>query len=250
MLYGTIIGDICGSPYEGEKNPIISYDKKIYATITDDTVCTLAIANAIITKTDYAKSLRDICNKYPEAGYGRIFKEWLKDPSIGPYNSYANGSAMRVSPIAWAFDNENDILEEAKKSAEVTHNHPDAIKGAQNIALAIFKARMGASKEEIIDFLSSEYKLRTYAYFKKKGFLIKCKDTIEVVMSIFNESDAFDECIYKAIALGGDTDTNAAIVGSLAEAYWEVPEHVEIKARSYLPDPLLEILDTFNDIYS
>lgn len=251
MLYGAIIGDICGSVYEGTEEKGIFPDKLFEegATFTDDTVCTMAIAHAVLTDGDYEQALRTFGNLYPTRWYGPMFCNWLMNPKMGPYNSFGNGSAMRVSPIGYISDDEKVILEEAAKSANPTHNHPEGIKGAQAVAYAIYLARTGHSKREILDILEGPmfgYPLLPIEDIRKDNdFTMTCQKSIPSVMSIFNKANDFEECIKLAISLGGDTDTNAAIVGSIAEAYYGISDELRVTCNSFLPDHFLNIIFEF-----
>lgn len=258
MLYGAIIGDICGSMYEGTF-PIDIEDVSLFSegsTFTDDTVCTCAIANALLTDGDFAKSLRDICNRHPNRGYGPAFRQWFTNPNIGMLNSYGNGAIMRVSPIAWAYDKINDILITAEASVRNSHNHPESIKAARAISNAIYLARTGKSKEEIIDNLKIVYDYEPaeindiYNLLDCSGFAPICQESMPIVIKVFEESNTFEECIINAIFYGGDTDTNAAIVGSIAEAYYGISQDLIDKARSYLTPDLLAIVDKFESTFS
>ena len=254
MLYGTIIGDICGSVYEGLE-PI--YNPELFAVdsmFTDDTVCTLAIANAILKNLPYEDSLYDICNKHLYRKYGPSFVDWLRSENQLPYNSFGNGSAMRVAPVAWAFNNLDIVLKEAELSASGTHNHPEGIKGAKAIAHAIFLARNNADKNHILDIMESEYGyplLDGETIKNENDFTMTCQKSIPIVMAAFNESNSFEDCIRTAISYGWDTDTNAAIAGSIAEAYYGEPNNSWInKCKSYLTPDLLDILEDFNNRFN
>lgn len=248
-MYGAIIGDICGSMFEGCASGFVVDDLfELSGDFTDDTVCTCAIANAILTDGDYAKSLHDICRRYLDRGYGGMFRNWILDDDAEPYNSFGNGSAMRVSPIGWAFDDIRSTIDEAKQSASVTHNHHEGIQGACEVAAAIYRARHGESKESIIKSFSYTYPVLTINDILENfdGFHVRCRDTMLIVMAIFNESNSFEECIRNAIYLGGDVDTNAAIVGSIAEAYYGIDEKWIKICRKILTPDLLDIVDEFH----
>ncbi len=254
-MLGAIAGDMIGSVYEAR--PIKTTEFPLFdrrSTFTDDTVCTVAVAHAILEGTDYAAALRRYGRRYPAAGYGGRFYNWIFRSSAGPYNSYGNGSAMRVSPVGHAFDSLDEVLDEAAKSAAVTHNHPDGIKGAQATALAVFLARTGESKDAIRRDVAAlfDYDLdrklddirETYA------FDVSCQGSVPESIIAFLESNDFEDAVRKSISLGGDTDTMAAITGAVAEAYYgEVPEKISWRVRQRLPDDLLAVVDEFSKRY-
>lgn len=258
MLYGTIFGDIAGSTYEFRacKNyKFTTVPEKSH--FTDDTVMTLAVAHWLMvdpSDLDVLKvSMQHFGKKYPKAGYGGMFRKWLVSEDPKPYNSFGNGSAMRVSPCAWVAKSLDEALFLAKKSAIVTHNHPEGVKGAQAVAAAIWMARNGSTKEEIKAYIEStfEYNLsRTIDEIKEAGydFDSTCQGSVPEAIIAFLESNDFEDCIRKAIWLGGDADTQAAIAGSIAEAFYgRVPGQfigvVEKKLDAYL----LSVLNKFNN---
>jgi ADP-ribosylglycohydrolase len=250
-MIGAIAGDIIGSAYEsrGLKNfnfPLFSKSSRY----TDDTVLTVAVARAVLDERNYSDAMLKFGRKYPHVGYGRSFKEWLISPSIGPYNSWGNGAAMRVSAIGFAFDSEKAVLSEAMKSAEVTHNHPEGIKGAQATALSIYLARNGNDKEEIRDIISDrfEYDLsRTVDEIRPEyRFDVSCHGSVPESIISFLDSDDFESCIRNAVSLGGDTDTMACIAGGIAEAYYcEIPSNILKEVEARLPDNLSTTLKLF-----
>lgn len=253
MCIGSIIGDYCGSPYEGSKRffigPLFLFNKK--CKFTDDSILTVSIMDSLLKKIPYEDSIRQYALKYPHAGYGRGFKEWLKNNS-GPYNSYGNGSMMRVSPIGWAFNSVNEVLEEAKKSAEITHNHCEGIMGAQAIALAIYLARITKNKQIIKEEISKRfgYNLDMKISEIPKGFDNSCQATAPLCFSVFFGTNSFVSAIKTAIKLGGDADTNAAIVGSIAEAYYgNVPDFVINEIFFKLNEELKLVVLNFIDKY-
>ena len=253
-MLGAIAGDIIGSVYEG--NPIRSKTFPLFGKVagyTDDTVLTIAVANAILEGRSYAKEMKSFGRKYT-AGYGANFYNWLLSPSDEPYNSWGNGSAMRVSPVGFAFNTLDEILNEAQKSAECTHNHPEGIKGAQATALSIYLAKTGESKEGIKKEISQRFhydlnrtlnEIRPTYYFK-----IACQDSVPESIVAFLESDDVENAIRNAVSLGGDADTMACIAGGIAEAYYkEIPDHIIEGARQRLPDVFLKIIDSFYETY-
>ncbi len=254
MLYGAIIGDICGSIYEGA---LPNNDVELFEegdTFTDDTVCTCAVAEALLTDGDFGKHLKSLALKHPYRGYGPSFRAWINDPDAGPYNSFGNGAIMRVSPTAWAYDSIDDVLYAAQASAMPSHNHPEAIKAAKAVAHAIFWARNKVDKKSIVnDLLHDIYKYPVLSSEEIKDsydFNITCQSSMPVVICAFNESNSFEECILNAIRFGGDTDTNAAVAGSIAEAYYGIPEDFIHIVRLYLEPDLLNIVSKFESTFS
>jgi ADP-ribosylglycohydrolase len=276
--YGAIIGDICGSIYEFDnwktKNPseIELINPKCF--FTDDTVLTVAVADALGTDWDYGRAIRNWAEKYPNSGYGGRFALWLQSDTSEPYGSWGNGSAMRVSPIGWllepnadGFSNESALREyciqitayEATCSAKVTHNHPEGIKGAQAVALAILFARAGESKESIRRQLSSgvcSYSRGIIAKFDydltqtldklrpKYKFDESCRGTVPAALIAFFESHDYVSAIQNAISIGGDSDTIACITGSIAEAFYgEIPQELIDFAKSKLPDEMIAVIE-------
>ncbi len=238
-MLGAIAGDIIGSVYEGR--PIKYKDFPLfseYSTFTDDSVLTIAVAEAIISQVSYRDAVLEFGRRYPRAGYGGSFLRWLFSSNPSPYNSWGNGSAMRVSPVGFAFDDEKTVLEEAKKSAEITHNHPEGIKGAQATALAVFLARHGASKSAIRDRVEAQFgydlsrttdEIRPHYFFD-----VSCQGTVPAALIAFLDSTSFEDAVRNAVSLGGDSDTLACITGGMAEAFYgEIPLRVvaEVKAR-------------------
>lgn len=248
-MIGAIIGDIVGSRFEF--NNTTTQDFELFTDecdFTDDTICTVAIADAILNNKSYKDSLQEWCRRYPHptGGYGASFCRWVFSDAPQPYNSFGNGSAMRVSPVAWLFNDRDRIDREASKSAEVTHNHPEGIKGAQVIANCIYILRNGGTKEHIRLLAKAEYgKIPEYAPFSNP-FDESCMNAVPVAISCFLESTDFEDAIRKAVIVGGDSDTIGAIVGSLAEAYYiGIPEDMFIAAMSYLPQDMIDIIKQF-----
>ncbi len=254
-MLGAIAGDIIGSVYEG--HAIKSTKFRLfnrYSRFTDDTVLTVATAYSILKRTDYATSLKGFGCKYPDAGYGGSFYVWMLSCGSKPYNSWGNGSAMRVSPVGFAFDSFDDVLDEAEKSAEVTHNHPEGIKGAQATALSIFLARSGESKEDIREEISDrfDYDLsRSIEDIRPTyHFDVSCQGSVPEAIIAFLDSENYEETIRKGISLGGDSDTIACIAGGIAQAYYkEIPREIISTVREKLPQEFLEIIDEFNERY-
>lgn len=249
-MLGAAIGDVVGSRFEhhnykGTDFPFFTPD----CTFTDDTVCTVAVAEWALNgfQDDLVAIMRKWGNKYPNAGYGGTFYHWL-DPNVDPqpYNSWGNGSAMRVSAVGWLCDDLESVLALAKRSAEITHNHPEGIKGAQAVAAAIFLARTGESKEGIKTFIEQVFgynldqtcdEIRPVYQFD-----VSCQGSVPQAIIAFLESDSFESAIRLAISLGGDSDTLAAIAGSIAEAFYPVPESMKKTMAYFLPQEMLDIL--------
>lgn len=245
-MLGAIIGDIIGSIYEW--NRIKTKDFPLFIEdcfFTDDTVMTLAIGEAVARggqKKDFIQCMKKLGRQYPDAGYGGYFNEWLFTDDERPYNSYGNGSAMRVSACGYACNTLDDVEELAARSASVTHNHPEGIKGAKAVAACIFLARMHQSKEAIKAYIESAYRYDLSRELESirplYTFNETCMETVPEAIIAFLESDSFEDAIRNAVSLGGDSDTLAAITGSIAEAYYGIPKDLEDQALSYL-DPFL-----------
>lgn len=259
-MYGAILGDIIGSPYEfdlGNKTkqfPLFSGS----SIFTDDTVMTIAMADALIgapddeaiIKSRIVESLQHWGRLYPHAGYGIRFSDWLESSDPQPYNSYGNGSAMRVSSVAWLYDDLETVRKIARFSAEVSHNHPEGIKGAEAVASAIYLARTGSTKAQIREYMDQEFeyclvltcdKIRpTYHHVES------CQETVPEAITAFLEGESFEDAIRTAVSLGGDCDTLTCITGSIAEAFWGVPENLKQECLNRLPQPLRDVLLRFD----
>ena len=258
-MLGAIIGDIVGSIYE--RNPIKTKNFEFWGegcTFTDDTVMTLAVADAILEhrreKEDFketlVKKMQELGRKYPIAGYGKSFANWIYSECPKPYNSFGNGSAMRVSAFAWLFDDLESVIQYAKMSAEVTHNHPEGIKGAEAVAAAVFLARQKHSKEEIKNYIEDNYyplNMKLNDIRQIYHFDVTCQGTVPQAIIAFLESENFEDAIRNAVSLGGDSDTLAAITGSIAEAYYGIPKDIQEKAMGYLDEFLKSVLAEFNN---
>jgi ADP-ribosylglycohydrolase len=254
-MFGAIAGDIIGSPYEGLGSK--RYDFPLFSNrscFTDDTVLTIAIALAVLDGVDYAETLRDFGNRYPGRGYGEHFHKWLVDPTIGPYNSWGNGSAMRVSPIGYAFDSLDQVLVEAARTAEVTHNHEEGIRGAQAVALAVFLARNGTTKEDLRKEVSERFGYDMHRTVEEirpgYAFDVSCQGSVPESIICFLESDDFESSVRSAVSLGGDTDTMACIAGAIAEAFYgDLPGTIMEKVKELLPAEFLQIVSRFNSTF-
>lgn len=255
-MIGAIAGDIIGSVYEADN--IKTTDFALFqeaSTYTDDTVLTVAVASSILTNTPYAESLKAFGRAFPFAGYGGSFINWLWSDDSTPYNSWGNGSAMRVSPVGFAFDSEEEVLREAENTAKITHNHPEGIKGAQATALAVFLARTGETREAIKEQIAGRF---GYDLDRKIDdirpcytFDVSCQGTVPEAVIAFLESVDFVDAIRKAISIGGDSDTLACITGAMAHAYYKkIPLGIVTEVCKRLHPELLNILDQFTAKYA
>ena len=251
-MIGAIFGDIVGSVYEFNNTHYYNFNLLTkHSVITDDSVMTLAVADAMMDswgKDDDAvrealiDSMKRYGKRYPHAGYGGMFYRWVLGNDRKPYNSYGNGSAMRVSSVGWLYETMEDTLHAAKQSAEVTHNHPEGIKGAQATAAAVFLARNGKSKDEIKDYIEKQF---GYDLNKNMDDIISkghgdeiCQVSVPQALVCFLLSESYIDCIRKSVSIGGDSDTIACIAGGIAEAYYgmdkEYREAVDSKLDDYL----------------
>lgn len=267
-MYGAILGDIIGSPYEFDEKNIKTKEFELFADrseFTDDTVMTVSIADALMNaggasdadalKSALISSLQKYGRRYPLAGYGMDFSLWLAEDAPKPYNSFGNGAAVRVSAAAWL--NQSDFARMravARTTAVISHNHQEGVKGADAVACAIFLALHKKSKEEIKEFISKNfgYNLnRTCDEIRPDyHFTDSCQETVPQAITAFLEGTDFEDVIRNAVSLGGDSDTLAAIAGSIAEAFYGVPENLKTKCREMLPEDLLEVLDRFDKVVS
>ena len=278
-MLGAMIGDIAGSKYEF--NNTFDFDFEMFGEgcdFTDDTICTVAIADAILNGRNYQESLLDWCRRYPspKGAYGGRFAAWIRSLNPQPYNSFGNGSAMRVSPVSWLFDDLSQVLEEAENTALPTHNHPEGIKGAQAVAHAIWYFRKSkfsegskdseneetkrlnnenakASKDEnetIQGFMSiarSYYEDFDTRVYPKGKFDETCMDAVPLSFYLLSQASSFEDAIRLAISHGGDSDTIGAIVGSIAEARFGIPQEIKDRAIDYLPKDMKEIYRSFSE---
>lgn len=251
FLCGAIAGDIIGSVYEFSPFKSTEFSLFCYSSeFTDDTVMTVANADWLLSRDSLFGIMQDWGNRYPTAGYGGMFLNWLQNYDPQPYNSFGNGSAMRVSPVGWAFDTLEKTLEAAKQSAEVTHNHPEGIKGAQATAACIFLARTGKSKQEIKEYIENTfgYNLsRTCDEIRPSYcFDVTCQGSVPESIIAFLDSTDFESAIRLAVSLGGDADTMGAITGGIAEAFYGgVPEHIRKEVQKRLPKEFINVMQEF-----
>ena len=254
-MIGAIAGDIVGSIYEFDNHRSKEFELfKSTSTFTDDTVLTVAVADAILEDDSYGNKIWDYANRYPDESYGGRFIKWMNSPNPEPYNSWGNGSAMRVSPIGFAFNSISKVLIEAEKSAKISHNHPEGIKGAQATALAIYLARQGTDKQTIKNEISKRFgynldrtvvEIRPFYIFNES-----CQETVPEAIISFLESNSFEDAIRTAVSLGGDTDTLTCITGGIAAAFYGiVPEKIVTETKKRLPRDLLEVTERFEIKY-
>lgn len=250
-MIGAIAGDIIGSVYE--HHPVKTKDFPLFGSMsrfTDDTVMTVAVADAILTGRPYVESIREIGRRYPDAGYGGTFIRWLHSDDAQPYNSWGNGAAMRVSPVGFAGTSEAQVLSHAKMTAEISHNHPEGIRGAHATALAIFLARKGALKEQIRARISDEFSYdmnRTVDDIRPKyKFDVSCQGTVPEAIIAFLDSRSYVDAVRNAVSLGGDSDTLACIAGGIAEAFYGgVTDDIVDEVKKRLTPELWHITETF-----
>lgn len=254
-MLGAIAGDVIGSVYE--RNSVKHKDFPLFvqgSRFTDDTVLTVAVAETLLRDGDYTDLFHKYYRAYPHAGYGGNFRRWARRRSREPYNSWGNGSAMRVSPVGTVGDSLEEVLAESRKSAEVTHNHAEGIRGAQATAVAIFLARSGHTKADIKTHIEQnfEYDLssRLEDIREEYTFDVSCQGSVPQSIIAFLEAESFEDTVRNAISLGGDADTMAAIAGSIAEPFYGgVPEDIRLRILSALDKRLRGIVDEFIERY-
>ncbi|MED3763847.1 ADP-ribosylglycohydrolase family protein [Ureibacillus sp. FSL K6-8385] len=272
-MIGAIIGDIAGSRFE-----LNNYKNKDFdlftkdCKVTDDSIMTLAVAKAIMeTEKKFKPSYRninpayyleiekssvqymqEIGRKYPNCGYGGMFKKWVYSDKPEPYNSFGNGAAMRISPVGFAAETEKEVTLLSKAVTRVTHNHQEGIKGAEAVAVSIYMARNGFSKEEIRRKIESNYYPLDFTIDEIRdsyGFKLSCQETVPQAIKAFLESTSFEDAVRTAVSIGGDSDTLAAISGAIAESYYGVPADLKEKALTYLDDELRSIYHDWEEFY-
>lgn len=244
-MLGAITGDIIGAPYEFNNirtTQFPLFDSKI-CFFTDDSILTIALADAILHDQDYAQTMRAYYRCYPNASYGARFRDWACNLYSAPYNSWGNGSAMRISPVGYAFNTLEEVLQKAEHYTEITHNHPEGIKGALATASAIFLARTGQSKAQIKSYVESNFgynlsrscdEIRPHYLFNES-----CQETVPEAICAFLESTDFENAVRLAVSLGGDSDTLTCITGGIAQAFYGgVPKEIADKALTFLDEPL------------
>ena len=252
-MLGTIAGDVIGSVYEVDRIKHTDFALfSAWSRFTDDTVLTIATAHALLTGQPYADAYHEFGNRYPKAGYGGTFRQWLARPDRRPYNSFGNGSAMRVGPVGLALRTADEVLAEAVRSAAVTHDHTEGIRGAQAVALATFLARTGHTKDAIRQEIETQlgYDLsRTLGEIRPTyEYDATCQGSVPEAITAFLESDSVESAIRLSISLGGDADTQAAIAGGIAEAFYGgVPEPIPTEVLSRLPQEFRDVIAEFNE---
>ena len=254
-MIGAIAGDIIGSVYE--QHPIKNKDFPLFhprCVFTDDTVLTVAIAEAILTGTPHVDAVRQVGNRSPRAGYGKAFTRWRRTPNAAPYNSWGNGSAMRVSPVGFAFSTQAEVLAQAEATAVITHNHPEGVKGAQATALAVFLARIGTDKETIRARLADRFHYdhsRTIDDIRPGyRFDVSCQGPVPEAILAFLDADSYEDTVRNTVSLGGDSDTLGCLAGGIAEAFHGcVPDPVRAKVQEVLPPDLWSITKAFCATY-
>lgn len=255
-MLGAIAGDIIGSIFEFSSHKSEEFELfGRYTRFTDDSVLTIATADAILHKKGYAECYKKWGREFIGAGYGARFWNWVVSDSMAPYGSFGNGSAMRVSPIGFAYNTLEVVLEESKRSAEVTHNHPEGIKGAQSVASAIFLARTGEDRKEIKKYVEGKF---SYDLSKSLdeirsgyGFDETCQGSVPQAIRAFLESSNWEDAVRKGVSLGGDSDTIGCIVGGIAQAYYKgVPSAVSERVFAKIPSDFIPIIEEFNSRFN
>jgi len=262
-MYGALSGDMIGAPYEFDRGgktkefPLFGRESHF----TDDSVMTVAAAEALMdsmgqdddaVKAALVKSMKKWGKKYPDAGYGGRFFRWLFGESTEPYGSYGNGSAMRVSSAGWLYETLEETRHFARLTAEVTHNHPEGIKGAEAIASAIFMARTGSTKEEIKEYIIREFGYdlsRTCDEIRPDYHHVEsCQKTVPEAVAAFMEGNDFEDVVRTAVSLGGDCDTLTDIAAAMAEAFYGIPEEILNEVKKRLPEDMLAVAERFQEL--
>ncbi|MGI5873130.1 MAG: ADP-ribosylglycohydrolase family protein [Bacillota bacterium] len=260
-MLGAVIGDIVGSVYE--HRPIKTKDFPLFSPgcgPTDDSVMTIAVAEGLLNtlgkgpkyvRAAVIEAMQKWGRRCPDAGYGARFTAWLGEEQPKPYNSWGNGSAMRVSAAGWLYPTIQLTTDHARYSAEVSHNHPEGVRGAEVVAAAIFLLRQGKTKTELKNYIRGVYRYDLNFTVEEirpgYSFDISCQGTVPAAIVSFLDSDSFEDCIRNAVSLGGDSDTLAAIAGSIAEAYYEIPRTMEERALAYLDDEMKRVYERFKE---
>jgi ADP-ribosylglycohydrolase len=255
-MLGAITGDIVGSVYEFDNIKTTEFSLFCFDScfFTDDSILTIALADAILHDKDYGQTMRAYYQRYPDAGYGLNFRLWACTPNAPAYNSWGNGAAMRISPVGYAFNTLEDVLQKAREYTEITHNHPEGIKGALATAAAIFLARTGHSKQQIKDYVVANFgydldrscdDIRPHYFFD-----VSCQGTVPEAIIAFLDSTDFENALRLAVSLGGDSDTLTCITGGIAQAFYGgVPPEITQKALSFLDEPLRAVTLKFMEKY-
>ncbi len=255
-MMGAIAGDIIGSVYEHDPIKTKDFFPLFHprARFTDDSVLTVAIADAILTGRSYRDTVREWGRRYPQAGYGGSFAQWLSAGDPRPYHSWGNGAAMRVGPVGWAFTSEEEVLHQARLSAAITHDHPEGIKGAQATALAIYLARIRTDKATIRARVQADfgYELARTVDAIRPGYAfdVSCQGTVPEALIAFLDAESHEDTVRNAVSLGGDSDTLACIAGGVAEAFHGgVPELIRAEVRARLTSDLWHVVEAFERRY-
>ena len=254
-IIGAVIGDVIGSVFEWNNIKTTNFD--IFnpkCDFTDDTVLTIAVADCILNKKDFAKTIWEYGRKYHGRGYGSRFRNWLKMDDLKPYESFGNGSVMRASAVGFAFNDIETVMEVAKKSADVTHNHPEGIKGAQAAATAIFLAKNGKTKQEIKDYITQNFNYNLDFTLDEirptYKFDVTCQGSVPQAIVAFLESSDFENAIRLAISIGGDSDTIACITGGISSAFYKkIPTEIMNFVVDRLPIEYIDIMNIFDEKY-
>lgn len=249
-MIGAIAGDIIGSIYEFNNIKTTKFELfQDTCFFTDDTVLTVALAESILTGRNYETLMREYYQNYSDAGYGKHFRRWARGEYSGAYNSCGNGSAMRISPVGFAYNSLEEVLQKSEEFTSITHNHPEGIKGAQATASAIFMARSGSSKDDIRKYVTNTfgYNLTMNCDDIRPAYSFDgtCQGTVPQALIAFLDSSDFESAIRLAVSLGGDTDTLACITGGIAEAFYGVPTEIREKVYEYLDEQLSYIVRKF-----
>lgn len=261
-MLGSIIGDVCGSKYEHNNIKNIDFnlfDKDCF--FTDDTVCTIAIAKALLDcnnefidlQQKCIENLRYFCNKYNKLPYGEMFKKWLKSDCPQPYFSYGNGAAMRVSPVSYVAQNIEQVKSLSYKVTSITHNDPQGLKGAEAVAICVFLARKGYSKTEIKQYIQDNYYDLSFDMQELRDsycFDVSCDGSVPQAIYCFLQSKSFENAIKIAISIGGDSDTIACITGSIAQGYYGIPNMTQRQCLDKLPQEFIDVYNEFSNKYN
>ncbi len=255
LIIGAIAGDMTGSVHAGKKQDPAGFP--LFTDNTDytcDSVLTVAVMDSLLNGRDYAQTLQVYGRKYPGRGYGTIFTRWLSQDCPRPYNSWNNGAAIRVSPVGYSGRTLKEVLDEARRCAEVSHNHPDGIQGAQATAAAVFLAKNGRSKDEIRDYIEKtfRYNLQRSIEEIRPGYYYdqSCRGTVPEAIIAFLDSDDFESALRLAISLGGNSGSISGITGGIAQAFYKkLPEHISKPVISHLTPEMFEIIEEFSTTY-
>lgn len=251
-ILGAIAGDVLGSIYEHDNIKTTDFELlDPNCRFTDDSILTIAIADSLLHNKNMAQKIWEYGNEYPNYGFGRKFREWLESDHMEPYHSFGNGSAMRVSPIGFFYTDIESVLKAAKESAEVTHNHPEGIIGAQAVASAIYFARIGKSKDFIRNYISTNFHYNMNFTLDKiretYTFDVSCQGSVPQSIQAFLESSDFESAIRLAISIGGDSDTIASIAGAIAAAFYkDIPTYIKEFVIKRIPHDFVEIINEFD----